>query len=85
MHFHIIYRLEYNEFTNTYSNRTGVEMTVPDFGGTSAVECLSKYCVKIVKYLKDMVDYFVARGYKRGVDIRAAPYDWRLAAGECAD
>ena len=61
---------------------TSVEMTVPDFGGTSAVECLSEYC-SIAKYFKEMVDYFVARGYKRGVDIRAAPYDWRLAAGEC--
>ena len=28
-----------------------------------------------------MVDYFVDREYKRGKTIRAAPYDWRLAAG----
>ena len=27
------------------------------------------------------VQYFVDRGYQRGKTIRAAPYDWRLAAG----
>ena len=30
----------------------------------------------------DIVEYFVQRGYKADVNIRAAPYDWRLAAGE---
>ena len=28
-----------------------------------------------------MIDYFVDRGYTVDVNIRAAPYDWRLAAG----
>ena len=32
-------------------------------------------------YLNNFVDYFVERGYERGKTIRAAPYDWRLAAG----
>ena len=30
---------------------------------------------------KEFVDYFVDRGYERDRTIRAAPYDWRLAAG----
>ena len=34
------------------------------------------------QYFHPMVDYFVDRGYRRGHDIRAAPYDWRLAGGE---
>ena len=33
-------------------------------------------------YLHEAVEYFVDRGYKRGKTIRAAPYDWRLAAGK---
>ena len=45
------------------------------------MECMSEPCISNLKYLKGMVDYFVTKGYKRGVDIRAAPYDWRLAAG----
>ena len=32
-------------------------------------------------YFHDFVEYFVDRGYERGKTIRAAPYDWRLAAG----
>ena len=64
-------------------------MSVPGFGNTSTVECLDdddddKMCEKHPKlqYFKTFVDYFVKRGYERGVTIRAAPYDWRLAAGE---
>ena len=60
-------------------------MSVPGFGETSSVECLDDAndgaCA--LPYMKDFVEYFVKRGYKRGVNIRAAPYDWRLAAGEC--
>ena len=37
----------------------------------------------IIPYLKDFVDYFVDQGYERDKTIRAAPYDWRLAAGVC--
>ena len=62
-------------------------MTVPGFGDTRTVECLmndSVMCEKNVsiQYFNHFVDYFVAKGYQRGVSIRAAPYDWRLAAGE---
>ena len=64
-------------------------MSVPGFGDTSSVECLTvpKSLCRIfspLAYYDRFVDYFVARGYQRGVDIRAAPYDWRLAAGEWA-
>ena len=64
-------------------------MSVPGFGDTSSVECLTfpkSLCAIFppLAYYDRFVDYFVARGYQRGVDIRAAPYDWRLAAGEWA-
>ena len=34
------------------------------------------------EYFHTFVQYFVDRGYVRGKTIRAAPYDWRLSAGE---
>ena len=66
-------------------------MSVPGFGNTSTVECLdddSDVCEERpeLQYLKKFVDYFVNYKrdyYQRGVTIRAAPYDWRLAAGVC--
>ena len=36
---------------------------------------------RIFPYFHKMVEYFVDRGYVRDVSIRAAPYDWRFAAG----
>jgi lysophospholipase-3 len=49
------------------------------------VECLDDsdvICDTIteVQYLKDFVKYFTNRGYQRQFNLRAAPYDWRLAA-----
>ena len=57
-------------------------MSVPGFGDTSTVECLDPMFCEESSYFKTFVDYFVDKGYQRGVTIRAAPYDWRLAAGE---
>ena len=82
----ILYRLKYNPITNWYNNLPDVDITVPGFGDTDTVECLAdSYLLCLsekLHYFKEFVDYFVAKGYQRGVDIRAAPYDWRLAAGE---
>ena len=62
-----------------------MKIVVPGFGETSSVEYLSRNFflskIKLLKYFNRMVKYFVERGYKRGKTIRAAPYDWRLAAG----
>ena len=81
------FRLQYNQSTNTYRDMEGVNVSVSGFGNTSTVECLedSTFLCEAIPQLrtfKNFVDYFVARGYQRGVTIRAAPYDWRLAAGE---
>jgi lysophospholipase-3 len=77
--------LDYAVSTNMYSDKQGVTVSVPGFGDTRTVECLctsNDFCEKntSVQYFNKFVDYFVAKGYQRGVDIRAAPYDWRLAA-----
>ena len=78
--------MEYNTASNTYKDMSDADVSVPGFGGTSTVECVSSssfFCgIDKFQYMKKMVDYFADRGYKRGVDIRAAPYDWRLAPGE---
>jgi lysophospholipase-3 len=77
-------KMEYNTASNTYKDIPDADVSVPGFGGTSTVECVSsssflcRFYDKF-QYMKKMVDYFADRGYKRGVDIRAAPYDWRLA------
>ena len=68
-----MYRLDY---INGYSDAPGVTITAADFGSTSSVEFLGTF-----PYLNSFVEYFVQRGYTRDVNIRAAPYDWRLAPG----
>lgn len=33
-------------------------------------------------YFHDIIEHFDKKGYVRGETIRAAPFDWRFAAGE---
>ena len=56
---------------NSYSDAQGVSISAADFGSTSSVE--PSFGV--------FVDYFLQRGYTQDINIRAAPYDWRLATG----
>ena len=73
----------YDEETDSFQDSEDVTITVPGFGGTEGVEFLTPGDkVNLVPYMNDLVEYFVERGYVRGESIRAAPYDWRLAAGE---
>ncbi len=71
--------MEYDNSTNTYSNVSGVEVIVPGFGGTETVEYLDTQ--RHIPQYNKLVSFFVQNGYVRGETIRAAPYDWRLAAG----
>ena len=62
-------------------------MTVPGSGDTNTVECLSidSLLCAIVQYFNYFVDYIVANGYRKQVDIREAPWfenDWGIVAGE---
>ena len=52
-----------------------------DFGNTSGIETLDPN-IESASYFNVLVDYFVKLGYTRGVDLRAAPYDWRLGPGK---
>ncbi len=64
---------------------SGIDIQVPGFGDTDTVEYSVRFGDYKKEYMKPFVNYFTnlkCKYYKSGVSIRAAPYDWRLAAGE---
>ena len=75
--------LIYDNATNTYDYPPGVEVRVPGFDDIARVEYLDADpgSQNIPNWIF-FVDYFVERGYERNKTIRAAPYDWRLAASK---
>ena len=74
-------RLVYDEKTKRYHDRKGVEIVVENFGHTAAVENLGTNLQQVAAY-RGLIQYFVDRGYTRGKDFKAAPYDWRYAASK---
>ncbi|XP_067905710.1 phosphatidylcholine-sterol acyltransferase isoform X1 [Heterodontus francisci] len=73
-------RLVYNRTTKRTSNSPGVETRVPGFGKTYSVEYLDP--LEVAGYLHTFVQFMVNTGYIRDETVRAAPYDWRVAAYE---
>lgn len=69
----------YDTTTGHYSYFKHVDGRAKDFGLTSGIE--QNFLWENETNWHIFVEYFVNRGYERGEDIRAAPYDWRLAAG----
>lgn len=64
---------------NNFRDRDGMKTRTNDFGGTAGIECLDKNCY--YPYFKSMVEGIATiPGYVRGVNLRAAPYDFRYAA-----
>ncbi len=53
--------------------------TAVDWGGVDGVSWLYWVHMGDFKYFADVIDAFLAENYTVGVNIRAAPYDWRLA------
>lgn len=47
------------------------------WGNTTGVEYVDPSQVSVTGYYNVLVNEFVAAGYRRGVDIRGAPYDFR--------
>lgn len=84
-------KLHYNTTTRTTQNSPGVEIRAAPggfFGDTDGVETMNPVFgivpdilpspVPELTHMKPLVDYFVSTGrYERGVNLRAAPYDWR--------
>ncbi|XP_078256609.1 phosphatidylcholine-sterol acyltransferase [Rhinoraja longicauda] len=73
-------RLVYNRTTGRNSNAPGVVTQVPGFGKTYSVEYLDS--LKLTGYFHTLVQFLVNMGYTRDETVRAAPYDWRMAAYE---
>ena len=79
MLFSLLHRLNYDATTNTYTPNAGVSVRVVGANGSDVKDV--EFVGPIFPYFRKMVKYFVGRGYVRDVSIRAAPYDWRSAAG----
>ena len=78
-------KLIYDNTTRKTSNSPGVDIMVPDFGNTSSVEYVDPSQVSVTGYYNVLVNELVAAGYRRGVDIRGAPYDFRKSPSKsCA-
>ncbi|KRX87718.1 Group XV phospholipase A2 [Trichinella pseudospiralis] len=75
-------RLEYDEVTGKTSNSPGVDIRVPGWGNTTTVEFIDPSGVGYGDYFSKLVNKLVTWGYIRGVDVRAAPYDFRKAPKE---
>ena len=69
-----VHRLNYTN--GVYLDTQGVTITAADFGSTSS-DALSDLFPDSDNYL----EYFYQRGYTN-INLRAAPYDWRLSAGK---
>ena len=64
-------------------NTPGVITRVPDFGNTSSIEYLDPVLSHPGQYFAPFVQSLVNTfGYKRGVNMRAAPYDFRYGPGK---
>ncbi|XP_041455579.1 phospholipase A2 group XV-like [Lytechinus variegatus] len=75
-------KLIYDPKTRTSQDTEGVHVYIPGFGNTSTVEWLDPSKVSYGSYYTHLVDSLVAQGYKRNVNIRGAPYDFRKAPNE---
>ncbi|KAJ3596721.1 hypothetical protein NHX12_003125 [Muraenolepis orangiensis] len=73
-------KLVYNKTTRQSSNSPGVEVRVPGFGQTYAIEFLDSN--RLAGYFHTMVQHLVNMGYTRDGTVRGAPYDWRLAPNQ---
>nr|XP_033797175.1 phosphatidylcholine-sterol acyltransferase-like isoform X3 [Geotrypetes seraphini] len=71
-------RVVFNRTTRKTSNAPGVDIRIPGFGKTSSVEFIDKG--QLAGYLHTLVQHLVNNGYVRDETVRAAPYDWRIAA-----
>lgn len=77
--------LKYDAKTRTTLNNDGVQTRIPGFGNTSSVEAIGddSSLGEARFYYKNIADALVDLGYKRGIDLHGAPYDFRKAASKC--
>ena len=70
----------YDSVTQTFSNKPGVAVKVTDFGQIISLENLGPSILPLrnFDYIRGFVKFMVSElGYGPGLDLFAAPYDWR--------
>ncbi|RWS00058.1 Group XV phospholipase A2-like protein, partial [Dinothrombium tinctorium] len=70
-------RLVYDNVTRKTSNAPGVFTRIPNFGNTTAIEFIDPSQLAVSKYFSELANDLILRGYRRGIDLRGAPYDFR--------
>ena len=76
-------RLFYDNKTRTTNNGQGVDIDIKNFGDSSTVEYLDDSKLSVTSYFAQIADALVKKlNYKRGLNVRGAPYDWRKAPDE---
>ena len=78
--------LPYNATAKSFAHtHPGVTLTATDFGGTKGVDFLERVgntAIGLTSYLSRMIKSLEGVGYKSGVDVHGAPYDFRLPPDE---
>merc|ERR1719468_67057 len=78
--------MKYDPKTRTTRNNDGVEIRVPGFGNSTTVELIGNGTLggSSNLYFHPIAEALVKLGYRRGVDMHGAPFDFRKAANEQA-
>ena len=69
-----------NNSNGDYADAPEVSVTAGEFGSVNSFLNFSEFFPPTDD--PDLVQYFIQRGYTADVNIRAAPYDWRLGASK---
>ncbi|XP_055933165.1 phospholipase A2 group XV-like isoform X1 [Argiope bruennichi] len=83
-------RLVYDNETRTTSNAPGVTIRVPGFGNTTSVDWLDPSQISpryslLGSYFINIIQLLVTEGYRSGIDVRGAPYDFRKGPNELSE
>ena len=75
--------MDYNSTTHKTSNPPGLKTIIKGWGNTSSVEYLDTSHYTFLDYYGTLVKTLVKKmNYKRGFNVRGAPYDFRKAPSE---
>jgi len=75
-------KLVFNNQTKRSEDSPGVDIKVPNFGGTDSVEWLDPSQRSPGRYFQPIVDALASWGYTRGKNVVGAPFDWRRSPPE---
>ena len=75
--------VEYDNKTGELKNRDGIDIFPSDFGGLDDVRGTGpKVFGQRLNYFGTIISELEKRDYREGVDLFAAPYDWRFGAAQ---